>query len=467
MNLQNKETKILCTIGPSSFDSKIMKQMCMNGMNAIRINTAHGSFNEYKQTIDKIRKIDSIPIILDIKGPDLRIRTQEKILYAKGAKFNIGFSSKHDIYINFDILKKLNKGDKIMVQDGKFTLKVISKSKDHITVKSQDNCIIEPDKNVNVPNRSFDLPTLTPKDIKAIKFAKKEDIEYIALSFCRNKKDVQNLKKKLKDSGIKIIAKIENREGIDNIIEIIESSDGIMVARGDLGVELPPEEVPLLQKKIIKECNKRGKVVIVATQMLESMISNPSPTRAEISDVANAVLDGADCLMLSEETAIGRYPSEAVKIISKVSLEVEPQVNVNINYSNTESISDNISKSTYYLAKCLPITKIICLTYSGHTASKISRFRLNNIPLIAVTNSEKVKRQLMLFYSIKPVYFEESFWQHPIRKVTKFLFKKKIINKNDLLLITAGLHTLQGKKTNSIEIHKVSELIEFIDKNKK
>jgi len=463
MNPKKKVVKILCTVGPATLDKKSLKEMFDNGMNAVRINTAHSDIASCKSSMRLVRSILDIPIVLDIKGPELRVKTKETAHFKKNSILKIGFAKKFPIYLNHNILKNIRKGDTLLVEDGKYTLKVVSKSKDHITAKAVREVTIENNKSMNIPKRKLNLPMLNSRDIKAIDLAKKEKIEYIALSFCRSKEDIRNLRRKLGGSMIKIISKIENKEGIDNIDEIIEESDGIMVARGDLGVELPPEEVPLIQKKIINDCNQKGKLVIVATQMLHSMTSSPTPTRAEISDIANAVLDGADCLMLSGETAVGKFPINAVRYMSKVALEVEPHIKKRIGRSKTTRISERISRSVFALASSLPVTKIVCFTDSGFTASMIARFRLD-VPIYAVTKSELIRRQLMLYFSIIPIVHKNNFWTESGIKAIKDLYKKKILSRNDLALFTAGLHTLKEKKTNTIQVHKISDLMEYINK---
>ena len=458
MEKRGKETKILCTIGPSSNDSKTLQRMHNSGMNAVRINTAHGDFSSYQSVVGKVRKIGDIPIVLDIKGPDLRVKTKENIDVYKGEIVHVGLREKLDL--NYNICNKIKKGDKVLIDDGRYSFKVVGVYPDHFEMKAKEHAIIHPNKNANVPEKSLHLPQLSHKDIEAIDFAKKNKIEFIALSFTRNIEDIKNLRRRLNGTQIKIIAKIENHEGLENINEIIDHADGIMVARGDLGVELPAEEVPIIQKQIIKVCNQKGKLVIVATQMLESMVERSNPTRAETSDVANAVLDGADCLMLSEETTIGKYPVEAVKAMSRIATAVEPEVKINIDNTTSDNSSEVISCSVYELVKSLSIDKIVCLTYSGYTATKISRFRLDT-PIYAITSSDIVKRQLMLSYSIKPIAYKANFWDHPIIKVAKYLYKKKMIHKGENILFTAGLHIKKGKKTNTIQVHKVDDIIEF------
>ena len=280
-----------------------------------------------------------------------------------------------------------------------------------------------------------------------------------------------NLRKRLGNSNIKIIAKIENKEGIDNIEEIIKYADGVMVARGDLGVELSPEKVPLAQKHIIKMCNEEGKLVIVATQMLESMINNPNPTRAEISDVANAVLDGSDCVMLSAETAIGKYPVRAVEFMTKATVNVEAEVIPTTDKEDPcspkkPSISRVIASSVSELCRRLPITKIICLTYSGHTATQIAKFRID-LPLITVTKSSQVKRQLMLYYAVRSHNMKINFKDPDSVKILTKLYKEKKIEKDDLVLFTAGLHTLHEKRTNTIQIHRISDIYAYSKKKER
>lgn len=463
-------TKIMCTIGPSSSDLKTLKNMYDHGMTAVRINTAHGDFKAYKSIIVNVRKVAQIPVVIDIKGPELRIRCEKKYEFKKKTPITIGRSN-GSLHFNYDIISKLRKGDKILIEDGKYILMVSEVSKKSVIAYSDEDCVIEPNKNVHIPGKSLKLPSLTQKDLESIKFAIKNNADFIALSFCRSKIDVINLRRKLGNSEIKIIAKIENNEGVNNINEIINEADGIMVARGDLGVVLSPEKVPLAQKKIIKSCNEQGKLVIVATQMLESMIDHPVPTRAEISDIANAVLDGADCLMLSAETAVGKFPVEAVTYMHKAAKTIEHAVMPVNSLNETKarmSLSESISHCVHELSTKIHFTKIVCLTYGGNTARRISRFRINK-PIIAVTSSPKSERQLMLYYGILPIVSKTDFWDPSVLDIFKELYERKKINANDTIIFTAGIYTTKIKKTNTntVQIHNVGDIMEYISKKRK
>lgn len=459
----NKDTKILCTIGPASIHPTTLKRMVQEGMDAARINTAHTDQNTCKKIVDSIRKNADIPIILDIKGPELRIRSDATYTFEKGEILVINDPAKSSsmqkkgVHFNYPLARKLKKGDILLISDGKFRLEVIKAGNKQIMAKCLVATTIMPNRNLHIPNKVLDLPSLTKKDITLLKIADRLGIDYIALSFCRSQKDVQRVRNYTKTC--KIIAKIENQEGITNIAEIIDAADGIMVARGDLGVELSPEKVPLIQKQIIAACNQQGKISIVATQMLESMITNDTPTRAEISDIANAILDGADCLMLSAESAIGKYPIKAVHYMARTAATIEPAITPKYPRRKPDSVSDAITHTIRDICTELPITKIICLTMSGHTAAMIARFRIQGIPIIAATPNEGIRRQLMLYYGIQPIMFKEQHSKIVVSKIVKQLNQRKIIAKQDMVVVTAGIHTPKQKKTNMLHIHKVDDVL--------
>ncbi|MFT4303189.1 MAG: pyruvate kinase [Candidatus Woesearchaeota archaeon] len=463
-----KNTKIICTIGPNSNNLDILKKMYKAGMNAIRINTAHESFETYSSILKKTRKAGNITTMIDIKGPELRIRCNKSYTFKKNSDI-IFSNSKNNITFNYDIINDLKKGDLILIEDGKYKLKVKTKKKGIIIATSSENCIIEPNKNVHIPDKKINLPSLTKKDIKAIKFCIKEQIDYIALSFCRNKNDIINLRNKLGNSKIKIIAKIENNEGIENILEIIEYADGIMVARGDLGVVLSPEKVPLVQKMLIKECNEQGKLVIVATQMLETMIHSPTPTRAEISDIANAILDGADCLMLSAETAIGKYPIKAVEYMNKVANTIEPAVSERDPIKNSQvNVQEAIAHCVEDLCDKINFTKVVCLTHQGHSAIRVSRFRINK-PIIAVTSSKMLERQLNLYYGITATTTKTNFEDPSTTELIHELYQRNILTKNDIIIMTAGLRTINKSisNTNTLLVRNVEQVLKYKEKYRK
>ncbi len=386
-----KKTKIICTIGPASFSKQVIKKMFDAGMNGARINTAYGNLTQYRSTIEAVREIADIPVIVDIKGPEIRIKASQVKTIRKGEIFEIGFNGEA-LCFNHDFYDKIEVKDVILIDNGKIRTSVVEKANGRLRLLTNDSGIIEDGKGVNVPNKRLSVPALSQKDLEIVKFAKTQDVEYIALSFTRDAKDVENLSQTLKFSG-GIIAKIENSEGVQNAEEILEAANGIMVARGDLGVEIEPEKVPLVQKSLIKLCNQRGKLVVTATEMLESMIHQPNPTRAEVSDVANAILDGSDAVMLSGETAIGQYPVNAVEMMTRIADEIEKAVKSKVEDTPFVNISDTVSRAIQRICQSMPIDKVITLTKSGYTARMISRFKITQ-PIIAVTPYCKVKKQL-------------------------------------------------------------------------
>ena len=302
-----KKTKIICTMGPASSSKQSIKKMVQAGMNGARINTAYGNLAQYQTVIETVREVADIPIVIDIKGPEIRIKASQRKILQKGDTLEVGFNGE-DVCFNHDFYDKMQVNDEIYIDNGKIRTRVVEKKDRKLWLLTLTSGVVEDGKGVNVPNKSLAVPTFPEKDLEIIRFAKKHDVEYVALSFTRNAQDVRNLSETNSFKG-GIIAKIENSEGVQNVEEILDAASGLMVARGDLGVEIEPERVPLVQKSLIKLCNQKGKLVVTATEMLESMINQPNPTRAEVSDVANAILDGSDAIMLSGETAVGQYPS--------------------------------------------------------------------------------------------------------------------------------------------------------------
>ena len=449
------KTKVLITIGPGSSTPEIFKSLVALA-SGVRINTAHQSIEEHSQTIDFIRKNSDLPIVLDIKGPEIRVTLESPLELDAGAEFEIGFSGKN--FFSYDFSKETAIGAKIIFDDGKLEADLLSFGKNGAKMRACNSHTLKSRKNVHIPLSKLAIPPLSKKDIEEIKLANDKKLEYVALSFARNAKDVLELRKRL-DPGIKIIAKVENEEGVENIDEIIAASDGVMVARGDLALDIGKERVPLAQKHIIKKCNSSGKLSITATQVLETMIHNPYPTRAEVSDIANAILDGSDVIMLSEETAMGEHPVKAVETIKAVAREVEVEAKSNVPLDNYESISDAISKSIYTMAGLLPFNQIVSITHSGYTARMISRFRLRN-KVIAVTNSEMVRRQLGLYFGVEAVFIPQIPDVKIMPTIAKFLAKKGMMGKEDLALFTAGVRTREKHASNLIEVHRVADLID-------
>jgi pyruvate kinase len=449
------KTKIVCTIGPSCLSQDIMKKMYNVGMSGVRINTAYGDSSQYRGIIESVREIGEIPIIVDVKGPEIRINAKRRTI-REGEVFEVGFNGQ-TISFNWDFYDKMAAGDLVVIDNGKIETQVVEKTSKKLRLKVISGGEIADGKGVNVPNKQLAVPTLSTRDKELIEFAKKWSVEYIALSFTRNVQDVINVRSEAEGFDGAIISKIENSEGINNFAEILECSDGIMVARGDMGVEIEPEKVPLVQKSIIKSCNQKGKPVITATDMLESMMQQPMPTRAEVSDVANSILDGTDVTMLSGETAVGKYPVESVVMMSRIAAEAEKAARSHVEEEGFTNISDTISKAVQRICLTMPISKVITLTRSGYTARMIARFKISQ-PIIAVTPDEKVKKQLELVFGVYPATIDYQKQKDHILYVANNLYSMNLIGDEDTVLFTAAFRSLTKHSSNLIEIHKIEEL---------
>jgi len=452
-----KKTKIIATIGPASCNGTTIKKMVNAGMNGVRINTAYGDVAQYQSVIETVRKVAKLPILIDLKGPEIRLKVSQKRVLVKGEILTVGFNGE-DVSFNHNFYDTVSIGDVIFIDNGKIRTVVTEKVDEQLFLLVITGGTIEDGKGVNLPNKRLDVTTLTDYDLEIVDFAKQFDVEYIALSFTRNVCDVEDLAK-LYDGGI--IAKIENFEGVQNVNAILEVAHGVMVARGDLGVEIEPEKVPLVQKSIIKRCNQRGKLVVTATEMLESMVHNPQPTRAEVSDVANAILDGSDAIMLSGETAIGLYPVEAVEMVSRISNETEPAVKSAVEPVPFINISDTVSRAIYKICQSMPLDKIVTLTKTGYTARMLARFKFAH-PIIAITPDVKVKKQLELVFGVQPVVIDYLTEKDTISFVANKLYSLNLLSDKDTVLFTAGTHTTMRHASNSVEIHKMAELRKFL-----
>lgn len=473
-------TKIVCTIGPSCESEEVLEQLVNEGMSVARLNFSHGSIPEHKIKIDRIKKVREklkrpVAIMFDTKGPEIRLGNlkddmepylnvdDEYVLTTE----DITGDEKIASITYKELPKDIKKGDSILIDDGLIELKVESVTGDEIHTKVVNGGFIKSKKGVNVPNVKLRLPSLTEKDIADLKFGVKEDIDFVAASFVRTKEDVLNIRSVLESEGmynIQIISKIENKEGLENIDAIIEVSDGIMVARGDLGVEIPTEEVPIIQKEIIKKCNLKGKPVITATQMLDSMIRNPRPTRAEANDVANAVLDGSDAIMLSGETASGAYPVEAVKTMAKIARAMEGSIDYDELLRekilmNDRNITNSIGKSTCQIAADINADAIITATTSGGTSRAIAKFRPKN-QIIAVTTDEKVRRQLSLTWGVEALLSEKIFsTDEVIANAVEISKAHGYVKSSNTVVLTAGVPVGLAGSTNLIKVQTVGELL--------
>ena len=400
-----RKTKIVCTLGPATNDVEIMKQLIHNGMDAARINFSHGTYETHAETIAKLKQAREelnapIPLILDTKGPEIRVKTfkEDKVRLEEDATFTLTTREvEGDVNIvsvtYADLPKDVHRGSRILIDDGLIELKVEDITETDVVCKVINGGVVKSRKGVNLPGVEVNLPSLMEKDIEDLKFGVENGFDIVAASFIRSAEDVLKIRRVLEENGggqMHIISKIENQQGVENIDKILEASDGIMVARGDLGVEIPPEEVPLVQKILIAKANRIGKPVITATQMLESMVHSPRPTRAEANDVANAIFDGSDAIMLSGETAAGAYPLEAVATMARIALKAESAVDYAAKLANTTeparvNITNAISMAACATAAELKTAAITTVTKSGFTARMISRYR-PACPLIASTS---------------------------------------------------------------------------------
>lgn len=474
-----RKTKIVCTIGPASQDVETIKKLIQNGMNAARINFSHGTYETHgvliKNLIQAREELNApIPMILDTKGPEIRIKDFKdgSVCLVQGQLFTLtteeveGDANRVSVtYQNLPF--DLKRGSRVLIDDGLIELRVKNLTDTDVECEVINGGTISSKKGVNVPDVYVNLPSLTTKDIEDIKFGIKMGFDYIAASFIRSANDVIKIRKVLEDHGgsqISIIAKIENRDGVNDIDEILEVADGIMVARGDLGVEIATEEVPLVQKMLIKKAHEKGKPVITATQMLDSMVRNPRPTRAEASDVANAIFDGTDAIMLSGETASGAYPIESVKVMATIARRTESSINyveaINKNYRQIRTnITNAISHATCTTAADLNAACIVTVTKSGSTARMVSKFR-PACPILACTIDERAWRQANLVWGCVPVKAQlkatsDELFQQAVDKAVE----TGIAQNGDLVVITAGVPVGVSGTTNILKVHIVGNVL--------
>ncbi|HEY8891195.1 MAG TPA: pyruvate kinase [Clostridium sp.] len=471
-----QRTKMIFTIGPTSDSEDILTEFMNIGMNVTRLNFSHGTHEDHKIKMDLIKNLREklnkpVAIMLDIKGPKIRTHNfnGDKVQINKGQSFT--FSCGKEILGNNDICSisygdlyhDLKVNDTILVDDGLLEFKIISIVGTEINCLALNSGYIGNHKGINVPNVSIGLPAVTDKDKLDLIFGCEQDVDIVAASFIRKADDVLDVRKILNASGgenIQIISKIETQEGVDNIDAIIEVSDGIMVARGDMGVEIPIQKVPIVQKMIIHKCNKAGIPVITATQMLDSMIRNPRPTRAEASDIANAIFDGTDAIMLSGESANGAYPLEAALTMSKIAIEAELNIDFRAalnkrKYESVSNISNAISLATCTTADELNVSAIITATQSGHTARMVSKYR-PRCPIIAVTPRKQVARSLSINFGVQSIVsIELTSTDELVADAVKKCLNSGYIKKGDIVIVAAGIPVGESGTTNTMKILKV------------
>ena len=470
-----RKTKIICTMGPSTEKGDTLKQLVLAGMNVARMNFSHGDFDEHGGRLAKLKEIRKetgrpVAALLDTKGPEIRLGDFEtgKIELQKGQDFTLTardiMGNQNEVSITYKQLPKdVKAGSSILLDDGLIGLEVKEVVGDDIHCVVLNGGPVSNHKGVNVPGTDLSMEYLSEKDKADIIWGAQNDVDFIAASFVREAADVTAIRELLKANGgesIQIIAKIENEQGVRNVDEILEVADGVMVARGDMGVEIPCEEVPVIQKMIIKKANQAGKIVVTATQMLDSMIKNPRPTRAEATDVANAINDGTVAIMLSGETAAGQYPVEALKTMVKIAERTEEDINYRRRFFETErkanpDVTDAICHATCTTALDFKANAIISVTKSGRSAKMVSRYK-PGCDIIACSTDEKVCRQLNVVWGVKPILLEE-------QKETFDLFdsavaaaaKEENLEKGDTVVLTSGVPIGVSGTTNMIKVQTV------------
>lgn len=465
-------------MGPRTMDKIILKELIAGGMNVARFNFSHGSYEEHAERIALVRQVSEqlgipVALMLDTKGPEIRtglLKDGKKVSLEQGKEFTLYTEEREGDETGCSITYQqlvydVRKGDTILIDDGLIGLEVQCVSADKIECIIKNGGELGERKGVNVPNVKIHLPGVTQKDREDILFGIEQGVDYIAASFVRNSDCIMDIREILEDNhgrDIGIIAKIENAEGVENIDEILDAADGIMVARGDLGVEIPADQVPHIQKKIINKCNRKCKPVVTATQMLDSMIRNPRPTRAEAGDVANAIYDGSDAIMLSGETAMGKYPVEAVRMMAKIAETTE----AHLDYSNLQKLNKKQRKKDISMAvgfasvSTAEILKASCLvvpTMTGYTARMISSLRPKT-PIYAISPSEQAVRRMQLYWGVYAMPGEtEDSTRHMITNSMKIILRRKLIKKGELAVFTAGdpatnMVSGRGRSTNVMQV---------------
>ncbi len=467
-----KRTKIIATIGPASSDSAAIAKLIRAGMDAARLNFSHGDRRDHRNRIRLIRQEAAragkqIAIIQDLQGPKLRVGEMRNgaVGLKRGDEVTLTtrtvVGTTELLSVTYPRLTRdLKIGDRILLDDGRLELRVMKKAFNGLRCKVICGGVLGSHKGVNLPGARLSLHALSEKDREDLLFGIEQGVDYIALSFVRTADDIKRTRRFIRTFGADtpIIAKIEKPEAVLNLEEIIKSADGAMVARGDLGVEMSAEQVPLLQKKIIKACNEAEKPVITATQMLESMIENPQPTRAEASDVANAILDGTDCVMLSGETAAGKYPVQAIEVMARIAAEAETSLSPVPPDVNIAGIGESVAHAACRAAEEQHAKAIVTFTQSGTTALLVSKHR-PLVPIIAATPAEKICRRLSLYWGVTPIILKtRKTTDDMISSVEHAMLRRRLVRPRDLIVITAGVPVGQAGSTNMMKFHRVGEI---------
>lgn len=470
-----KKTKIVATLGPATADKAVLKQMILEGLNVCRLNFSHGSHKDLKKSIEMIREINNetgynVAILADLQGPKIRTYEMENngVMMEEGAEVTIVTEritgTKERFGISYaQMPRDVQPGERILLDDGKLQMDIVSTNgESEIKARVIHGGILSSKKGVNLPNTKISLPSLTEKDREDLEFALNNDVDWIGLSFVRSARDIIELKHIISNRQAKarVVAKIEKPEAIDDIDEIIKATDALMVARGDLGVEIPYQNVPLIQKMLIRKGHQHAKPVIVATQMMESMITNITPSRAEVNDVANAVLDGADAVMLSGETSVGKFPVEVIQTMANIVTEMEKFDGIYHkdqlpDKSQTRFISDSICFNACRLAQRVGADAIITMSYSGYTAYKIASQR-PNAPIYVFTSNKQIITQLSLVWGVRAFYYDKKVsTDHTIADIKYLLTKNDLLKEGDLVINIASIPIEENGKSNMLKLSYV------------
>jgi len=470
-----KRAKCVCTIGPASGRADILSSMIRNGMDVARLNFAHGAHEEHKKYIKMIRQQSlalnkPVAVLQDLQGIKIRIgkvengrirlKTGSTVMLRKGK----GLSTPACLYIDYPgLVRDLRKGDRVLIDDGLKLLRVTGRNKDEVSARVIEGGEITDKKGVNLPDTELKLSSFTPKDRKDLDLGIRMGVDYVAVSFVRRAKDVQEVKDYIERKGAKIpvIAKIEKPEALDHIDAILSAADGIMIARGDLGVEMNTEDVPMIQKKLIRMANQAGKIVITATQMLESMTGHLRPTRAEVTDVANAVLDGSDALMLSAETSSGRYPRQAVKMMARIIRKTETSLAIKGAWAEQGTRKTDepyaVADAAVRAAQDIKARAIVAFTHSGYTARLVSKFR-PSVPILAFATNDRVQRRLSLYWGVTPLMMRpHRHTDDMISEVEKRLLEMGEVKKGDTVVIIASSPLSTSGRTNLMKLHRITD----------
>ncbi len=474
-----RKTKIICTLGPVTDEGDILRKLFINGMNVARFNFSHGTHEEHKKRLEHFKSIRDemrmpVGLMLDTRGPEIRIKqfANREVELAEGSTFtfttrDVAGTDKIVSVAYADFPRIVHRGVMLLLDDGLIGMKVVDTDETDVTCEVIYGGALSNNKKINIPGAANSLPFITEKDRDDIVFGIQNEFDFIAASFVRSSNDIKDLREVLRKNngeGIKIISKIEIREGVQNIDEIIRISDGIMIARGDMGVEIPFEELPSIQKSIIRKCYSAGKTVITATQMLDSMIRNPRPTRAEITDVANAIYDGTSAIMLSGETSVGKYPVESLLTMSKIAVETEGDIDYVKRFNDTHvtssrNVTNAVSRAACETAHILGASAIVCVTKSGHTALMVSRYH-PACPILAVTTSKKIFYQLSLAWGVFPdITIRKETTDEVFQQAVIKASESKLVKNGDLIVITGGMIADVSGTTNTITVNIVGDVL--------